>query len=399
MSTGSAFVSSAHSLTPHHPAAKLVDLLHLFGPLIFPLYRAALLRKRILFVSEAPVELACNIVYNLSILATFPRSLLAQLPNSRSARRGLRPLFNVGVHDIPLLTSNDGWIACTTDDVLASKPDLYDVVVFLPSENARHAARKQYPKILVSSPELLKSFPRHGARSTQRDGSRYQSLVRGLKRLPSSTIVNPEPALIPLAPEGPVEDTASVLTSSTIESRKEVVESASWGQVAYTSLLWWASAGARRDGLSEEEEDERDRDEMLLDTDGDEGVTKEVAIVGFFRRLTSLMVSVLNQIIHEDESEAAESNDEAIGDASSTAVESEATRDDQQPLLRGQTEQTAGMNEANVIEITSEDMANMALDGWSSRDRQFVEEFVGLYWQQSASVRGSHIDCCGVRIL
>jgi hypothetical protein len=399
MSTASVFVSGTHSLTPHHPAAKLVDLLHLFGPLIFPLYRAALLRKRILFVSEAPVELACNIVYNLSILATYPRSLLAQLPNPRSTRRGLRPLFNVGVHDIPALTSTDGWIACTTDDVLASKPDLYDVVVFLPGANARQAARKQYPKILMSTPELLKSFPRHGARSTQRDASRYQSLVRGLKRLSSSTVVNPEPALIPLAPEGPVEDTASVLTSSTIESRKEVVEPASWSQVAYTSLLWWASAGARRDGLSEEEEDERDRDEMLLDTNGDEGMTKEVAIVGFFRRLTSLIFSVLNQIIREGESEAAESSDDVPGDASSTAVDSEATRDDQKPLLRGQTEQTTGTDEEEAIEITSEDMANMALDAWSSGDRKFVEEFVEMYWQRRASVRGGHVECCGVRIL
>jgi hypothetical protein len=31
-----------------------------FGPLIFPLYRAALLRKRILFMGEAPVHGACN---------------------------------------------------------------------------------------------------------------------------------------------------------------------------------------------------------------------------------------------------------------------------------------------------------------------------------------------------
>ena len=31
-----------------------------FGPLIFPLYKTALLRKRILLVAQAPVELACN---------------------------------------------------------------------------------------------------------------------------------------------------------------------------------------------------------------------------------------------------------------------------------------------------------------------------------------------------
>ena len=47
-------------LSAHHPALSLPTMLQLFGPLVFPLYRAALLRKRILFLSEAPVELACN---------------------------------------------------------------------------------------------------------------------------------------------------------------------------------------------------------------------------------------------------------------------------------------------------------------------------------------------------
>lgn len=47
-------------LSPYHPALSLPSMLQSFGPLIFPLFRAALLRKRILLVSEAPVELACN---------------------------------------------------------------------------------------------------------------------------------------------------------------------------------------------------------------------------------------------------------------------------------------------------------------------------------------------------
>jgi hypothetical protein len=38
-----------------------MESLKLFGPLIFPLYRAALLRKRILIVTDTPVEFACNL--------------------------------------------------------------------------------------------------------------------------------------------------------------------------------------------------------------------------------------------------------------------------------------------------------------------------------------------------
>lgn len=48
------------ALSPDHPARSLPDFLDTFGPLIFPIYKAALLRKRILLVGQAPVELTCN---------------------------------------------------------------------------------------------------------------------------------------------------------------------------------------------------------------------------------------------------------------------------------------------------------------------------------------------------
>ena len=49
-----------HDLSPVHPALSLLDLVNTFGPLLFPLHRAALLRKRILIISSAPIERACN---------------------------------------------------------------------------------------------------------------------------------------------------------------------------------------------------------------------------------------------------------------------------------------------------------------------------------------------------
>ena len=60
VSTASALAPPGQSLSPHHPALSLPVLLDTFGPLIFPVYKAALLRKRILLVGQAPVELACN---------------------------------------------------------------------------------------------------------------------------------------------------------------------------------------------------------------------------------------------------------------------------------------------------------------------------------------------------
>lgn len=49
-----------HRLSPYHPAWSLTKLLDRFGPLIFPVYRAALLRKRILISCHVPVREICD---------------------------------------------------------------------------------------------------------------------------------------------------------------------------------------------------------------------------------------------------------------------------------------------------------------------------------------------------
>ena len=60
VSTASALATPGQGPSPNHPALSLSAYLDTFGPLVFPLYKAALLRKRILLVCQAPVELACN---------------------------------------------------------------------------------------------------------------------------------------------------------------------------------------------------------------------------------------------------------------------------------------------------------------------------------------------------
>lgn len=60
--------SSRPALTPFHPASSLSHFVDSFGPLIFPLYRAALLRKRILLMTEAPVHEPCNYGMMLALL-------------------------------------------------------------------------------------------------------------------------------------------------------------------------------------------------------------------------------------------------------------------------------------------------------------------------------------------
>ena len=67
-SDGTALLPPGNTLSPYHPAWSLPRLLEAFGPLIFPLHRAALLRKRILITAHAPVQETCDFGLNLYVL-------------------------------------------------------------------------------------------------------------------------------------------------------------------------------------------------------------------------------------------------------------------------------------------------------------------------------------------
>lgn len=60
ISTVTAIPKDEARLPEHHPALAIVQYLDLFGPLVFRLQQAALLRKRILFVGSPPVRTTCE---------------------------------------------------------------------------------------------------------------------------------------------------------------------------------------------------------------------------------------------------------------------------------------------------------------------------------------------------
>lgn len=51
---------SEHSLPSFHPALSILEYIDTFGPLVFRLQEAALLRKRILFMTNPPIRPACE---------------------------------------------------------------------------------------------------------------------------------------------------------------------------------------------------------------------------------------------------------------------------------------------------------------------------------------------------
>jgi len=70
-SDGAALLPPGNNLSAYHPAWSLLHLLETFGPLIFPIHRAAILRKRILITTHAPVEQTCNFGKQLECIYIF----------------------------------------------------------------------------------------------------------------------------------------------------------------------------------------------------------------------------------------------------------------------------------------------------------------------------------------
>ncbi|KAJ5970239.1 uncharacterized protein N7479_000157 [Penicillium vulpinum] len=428
------------ALTPFHPASSLPDFTECFGPLIFPLYRAALLRKRILFMGEAPVHTSCNYVYDLSLLASLPNSLLQLLPDYRIPPLRPRPIFNVGIHDIPYLSSFDpsrsiinsetdpSWIACSTDTVLTMKPDLFDVLITLPAPYSQQTTERAFPKISLvhktgGKPNQNQQIQ---LKATQRDARRYSMLRRGLRRFSNDR---------PTSPEHDRPDTSSTYSSS------PVVEPLSWTRLAYTSFIWWASAGENRDGLSEEEEEQRiEQDSRLLasveslarapysSTSSsipprnllhEDQQLPEIALVAYFRRLTSqIFVTLAGAIARYDN----DLDDDAYNDApyidedddidASLSMSRQSIYGDEgnSPLLRQRSSVSGSPSRSSraghrhsgaddPVTITVADMAEMGLDVWSATDRVFVEELVSLWWGRGAKVDSARIRCCGISIL
>ncbi|KAK4123902.1 hypothetical protein N657DRAFT_596813 [Parathielavia appendiculata] len=326
-SDGAALIPPGHRLSPFHPAWSLTALLDTFGPLIFPIHRAALLRKRILISCHAPVHEVCNFVYDISVLSNIPLSICDVIDPSTPVQR-LRPLFCIGVHDISYLQehqaamkrayhsqdrddpttpddTSSGWVACTTDSILAMKEDLWDMLITMPPSYSSNAKQRVWPTV-----EMPKGIP---VKATQRDLRRFRSLARGLARLATPPAPAPPRPLHPQSPnprsrprseasDSPVRSTTPAAirlsnkpsgvsrpgTSGSVEASRcptratttttttttlspvaaaagddtdKIVEPTTWAALAYNGFMWWASAGEKRHS---DEVDEQSHDATLL---------------------------------------------------------------------------------------------------------------------------------------
>jgi hypothetical protein len=302
----------------------------------------------------------------------------------------------------------------------------------LPPPHSKAAAEKVYPKItILSSPDAKsKTVQQLDLKATQRDARRYTVLQKGLR------VISPHDQEAQQEDDDDDSDAVSTYSSSPI------VEPLSWTRLAYTSFIWWASAGEQRDGLSEEEEEHQiEQDTRLLTSveslahphqsgsslgrhsiqldDTTQQQPPEIALVAYFRRLTTQIFVTLADAVarhdgecpehsevgedgqYERDTTAAPYQDEPEDLARQSAQDDD--DDDHSPLLSQNNHKPSNEDDDNgdddPVTITTEDMTQIGLDIWSATDRIFVEELLRLWWGRAAYVDTARVRCCGISVL
>jgi hypothetical protein len=185
-----------------------------------------------------------------------------------------------------------------------------------------------------------------------------------------------------------------------IPDTDNIIEPLSWSALAYSGFMWWASAGEQRIHSDEECDADaallsglslsssspsmaRPRSQSSMSTalkgkanGEDMSAKQEMAIIAYFHRLTTQILSTLSDIV----------------DATDSDDERENAHQPLQPGADGQEDSEP------TIYISSNDIANMGLDIWSATDHMFIEEVAKEYFGCRATVEGRSVDVCGIRI-
>lgn len=339
-----------------HPLSKLPAVMSLVGPLIFPLYKAAILRKRILVFSSSSLghsELVSEhnsvrdpgtagaLAYLISLLSVIPKDVRLELPKDTSLKTS-RPIYSIGLSDLPsnFFVKYPGYIATTGDEIMKDQQYIYDIALSFSSKNCEFCE-------LTSSTD-----PTVALKSTYNDYSKFLKLYQ---KLPQGALVTTNIT---------TDDLSSIKTSSSMLSAlglgyftdskdskllwepkwwlSDATSPMSWREYVWLAFAWFASAGATN------------REAETIDLDDGDGTTEEdvrvllvrlTSIVGQFHRLTKKWFYVIDEIV----SEMVE------------YVQSEG-----QQLF--------------VLELTLQDLVDMELDPYSLQDLAFIREFVLTYW-------------------
>lgn len=380
------------------------------------------------------------------------------MADSATKRPGPAPEQQPGI----LGDSSSGWIACTTDSILAMKEDLWDVLITMPPSHTVNAKEKVWPTVELRKGAAMKA--------TQRDLRRFRTLKVGLRRLAATSTAieeeeeGPNNSTEPQRP-GSLSHRRSRMSISSIKTTNfipdgedahvladasdKIVEPMTWAALAYSGFMWWASAGEQR--RSDEAEEQAYDNSLIADllpapsmhppressgqrrpsgsfnvtavqeggglgdsvtsltarrtptADGpsslgaedaeEERARTELAIITYFHRLTSGILSTLAEVV-----EATEEYDDTDISQPQTDDGREGGEGQSNPLLQGATRSDSEDVSRPPVRVDSDALAAMGLDVWSNTDAEFVSQVLDRYFSREARVEGKGVELCGLRV-
>lgn len=338
----------------NHPVLSLKKLLSYYGPLIFEVWKAAVLRSRILLVNNnLTVEECSKFVYIISVLATLPNDINHLVSNEKLRQIGqVNLLYSVTLSDIPWLNSeqimDSSFLATTKDCVILDKEDLYDFALIT--------------DISTEQTHLRTSSDRY-VYATQRGNRRFQALSNTLNLSPP-----------PFHTSTSFKDRYGTLIGGFLDG---VATLASYDTV--NGFLWWASAGEQSNGDTLQDDLEgfpyfynnnNDDDENATTTtnsttpllsqyslDTGDSFPLEITVIGYFHQMTRRLFKTCVGIIQEQDYDNG-------GDP----------------------------NQAICLELN--DISNMGLDPYSSQDREFAVQFIRVWWNRDVKINQQFLNFC-----
>ncbi|KAF6008081.1 hypothetical protein HII13_004264 [Brettanomyces bruxellensis] len=366
--------------TESHLVFGLETMLEVLGPLVYEIWKLSLLRKRILFYmvpengsvvsiqeeqrtekSLLKVQDMCKFIYSLSLISSIPKKLKRQLVKSDVKNMDEiefnLPFYNFCINDIDFVKNiSGGFLACTTDQILLEKRDLYDYCVRIPS-NLGHGGAKP---AIFSSQDASTSI-----HATHRD---LEAFLLVKQFIEASTALGDVEMDTSRASFTSMSSLITPVVSSVGQKRAsqttdgdsyyvELAEKISLQEMIWQGISWWATAGE-----SSKEIDEKYTLENALFQDLEEAdatpdkIDIIISLIGYFQRKTDrLFVSLIELMLNED-SDAF--NEHGVEGSSATVC------------------------------IHPHDMLEMGLDPYSSTDCKLLQELVHVWWGRDADVGG-----------
>ena len=303
----------------------------------------------------------CRFMYSLSLISSIPKKLKRQL--MKSDVRNMDeiefnlPLYNLCINDIDFVKNiPGGFLACTTDQILLEKRDLYDYCVRIPSNLGRGGAKPA----IFSSQEASTSI-----HATHRDLEAFLLVEQFIE---ASTALGDAEMDTSRASFTSMSSLITPVVSSAGQKRAsqttdgdpyyiELAEKISLQEMIWQGISWWATAGESSKEIDEKYTLENALFQDLAEADATpDKIDIIISLIGYFQRKTERLFVFLIELMLNEDSDAF--NEHGVEGSSAT------------------------------VYIHPHDMLEMGLDPYSSTDCKLLQELVHVWWGRDADVGG-----------